>query len=383
MQSSHELDSNAFRRGTKRILQDLTNLRISDDRMDNKKMRPEVEKKMAQAEENTYKAEMFSKVITTAFEDDIQSPHLYPCDLEKMRKDGHLFSRDYIEEVAKSLAQNEENCEELFPDPHYFPLQSDIRPRMRTILFTWLTEVHVKYNMKKDVVLWAAFQICDRYLSKVDVHRKELQLMGCAALWIASKYHDIHPPLANEFVNISDNAFSKNDLFAMEARICIVLNYQFTIPNACQYLDRYTDIALDSITEAKVKNRVKWLAKYAMERFHLHIQALEYCPSLLAAGALYAALKLTSNDWPNECATCSGYSDLNFLRTTGNNRLNLFEIYKRCILDFDSVLHRAVVDKYKSTDRGSVSTLRSKKLPLKGRRIVAFRKTSNTMENLY
>merc|ERR550534_2834622 len=158
-----------------------------------------------------------------------------------------------------------------------------------------MTEAYMKWHRMKDIVLWAAFQISDRYLSNVDTHRRELQLMGCAALWIASKYHDIHPPLANEFVNISDNAFSKSELFAMEARICQVLNYQYTIPSAYNFLDRYIDIALDSIVGAKIQNRIKWLAWYAMERFNLHIQALEFCPSFLAAGALYAALNLTSN----------------------------------------------------------------------------------------
>lgn len=378
MSPSKQRDNNPVKRGTKRILKDLTNLRISDDDNGKKKLRILITDTV-QVEERTNSSPVFVEAAKSS--EDVHCTHQYPCYIKKFIKDGHLFSRDYIEDIAKSLAQNEEKYVDLFPDPHYFPSQSDIRPRMRTILFTWITEVHVKYNMKRDVILWAAFQICDRYLSRVDSHRRELQLIGCTALWIASKYHEIHPPLANDFVNISDNAFTKNDLFTMEARICELLNYQFTIPNAFQYLDRYTDIALDSIHEEKVKNRVKWLARYGMERFNLHVHALEYCPSLLAAGALFAALKLTSNNWTRECELCSGYRIQNFLRSNGHE-LNLFEKYKRSLLDFDSDLHRAVIEKYRSSERGSVSTLR-KKAPSSRRRLVVFQRKDNMMEKLY
>jgi len=359
MQSSLKHKRNATRRGRKRILTDLTNMRISDKSKALKKLRIVVDEESGKDNKDTSIAALGSDGITSSIED-MQRPHYYPSDMRKIDKDGHLFSRDYVKDIAKYLAENEEKCVDLFPDPNYFPRQSDIRPRMRTILFTWMTEVHVKYKMKKEVVLWAAFQICDRYLSKADSNRRELQLVGCTALWIASKYHDIYPPLANDFVNISDNAFSKSDLFAMEGRVCQVLEYEFTIPNAFQYLERYTDIALESISVVKVKNRVKWLARYGMERFNLHVQALEYCPSLLAAGALFTALKLTSNAWTRECESCSGYGTQSFLRQTGK-KLNLFEKYAKCILDFNSDLHRAVVDKYKVSERGGVSTLRKKK----------------------
>jgi len=358
MPPSMQPDNNAVRRGTKRILKDLTNLRISSDDNDTKKLRINVT--------DTLKVEKKSGTLPVSSvevkknSEEVKCTHQYPCYIKRFIKDGHLFSRDYIEDIAKSLSQNEEKCVDLFPDPHYFPSQSDIRPRMRTRLFTWMTEVHMKYGMRRDVILWAAFQICDRYFSIVDSHRDELQLIGCTALWIASKYHEIHPPLANDFVKISDNNFSKNDLFTMEARICKVLNYEFTIPNAFQYLDRYTDIALDSVHEIKIKNRVKWLARYGMERFNLHVHALEYCPSFLAAGALFAALKLTSYNWTKECELCSGYRIQNFLTSSGYEP-NLFQMYKRAILDFDSDLHRPVVEKYRSSARGSVSTLRENK----------------------
>jgi len=133
------LDSNTVRRGKKRILKDLTNLRICNNDNSKKKLRVNV-KDTSQVEEKTDT----SPAKVTSRSKDVRSTNQYPCYIKKFIEDGHLFSRDYIEDVARSLAQNEEKCVDLFPDPHYFPSQSDLRPRMRTILFTWMTEVHVR-----------------------------------------------------------------------------------------------------------------------------------------------------------------------------------------------------------------------------------------------
>jgi len=145
----------------------------------------------------------------------------------------------------------------------------------------------------------------------------------------------------------------------MECRICHKLDYQFSIPNAFQFLDRYTDVAMDSIKEPRLKNRVKWLARYGMERFHIQVKALQYCPSMMAAGALFAALKLTSNPWTGSMEKCSGYTESQLLfKPTGGYAI--FELLKRAIMDFGSSSHQAIISKYKNSDRGGVSTLRKK-----------------------
>jgi len=186
-----------------------------------------------------------------------------------------------------------------------------------------------------------------------------LQLVGCTSLWIASKYHEILPPLAADLVHVSDNAFSKDKIIAMERRICDVLSYQFSIPNVFNFLDRYTKIAVESIEEPRLKKRVKWLARYGLERFHLNVIALRYCPSLLAAGALFTALRLTSNGWSRLCEECSDFSQEALLSNL-DGESSIFELFKRAIMNFESKSHQAIIYKYKKQERGCVSTLRRK-----------------------
>jgi len=300
------------------------------------------------------------KTLPKKVDEAAKSRHIFSCDILKCKEDGHLFALEYVGPIARASFQNEEKSADLLPDPHYFHKQTNIKPRMRTILFSWMTEVHLQFELK-EVVLWSSFQICDRFLSKVNVHRGKLQLIGCASIWIASKYHEIYPPLASDLVHLSDRAFSKDDIIAMECQMCEVLSYKFSIPNAFQFLDRFTEVAINSIKEDRLKERVKWLARYSMERYHLHVKALQYCPSLLAAGALFAALKLTSHRWTSSCQRVSGYSESKLLpKHKLEGELSIFEQIKKSVMEFNSPNHQAIIDKYRKAERGSVSTLRKK-----------------------
>lgn len=285
---------------------------------------------------------------------------LFACDKLRCRMEGHLFAREYVLPIARAMVWSEKKSADMLPNPNYFLNQTNIRPRMRTILFSWMTEVHMQFELR-EVVLWASFQICDRFLSKIKVHREKLQLVGCTSMWIASKYHEIYPPLASDLVHLSDRAFTKDQIIVMECQICDTLSYKFSIPNAFQFLDRFTEVAVYSIKEPRLKNRVKWLARYGMERFHMQVKALQYCPSLLAAGALFAALKLTSHRWTRACEYVSGYSESRlFPKFPKIGEHSIFEQIKKAVMDFESPNHQAIIFKYKKAKRGSVSTLRKK-----------------------
>ena len=136
MQPSVHQVSYAERREAQMILQDLTNLKISDRTEGKTKRRVSVlSTETNQVEENTDPSRAWTVGVTKTFEDIMHSQY-YPCDIKNFNKRSHLFSRDYIGNIANALAQNEEKYLDLFPDPHYFSSQSDIRPGMRSILFS-------------------------------------------------------------------------------------------------------------------------------------------------------------------------------------------------------------------------------------------------------
>lgn len=85
--------------------------------------------------------------------------------------------------------------------------------------------------------------LIDRYLSAIVVEEKELQLLGVAALLIATKYEEIYPPSVNELIKITDNLFTRKMLLTKEFQIlqCIQFEVQQTSPY--RFLQRYSKIA--------------------------------------------------------------------------------------------------------------------------------------------
>ena len=71
--------------------------------------------------------------------------------------------------------------------------QTDINAKMRSILFDWLVEVHLKFKLVQET-LFMTCGLIDRYLEKEKVMRDRLQLVGIAAMFIASKYEEIFAP---------------------------------------------------------------------------------------------------------------------------------------------------------------------------------------------
>lgn len=71
------------------------------------------------------------------------------------------------------------------PKSHYMVKQPDINHSMRTILVDWLVEVCEEYRLQSETLRLAVSYI-DRFLSTMSVVRAKLQLVGTAAMFIAS-----------------------------------------------------------------------------------------------------------------------------------------------------------------------------------------------------
>ena len=114
--------------------------------------------------------------------------------------------------------------------------QPDITHNMRQILVDWLVEgshrICLKYLFKIFVIicssqvseeyklqtetLYLAVNFIDRFLSLMSVQRAKLQLVGTAAMFIASKFEEIYPPDVTEFVYITDDTYTKRQVLRME-----------------------------------------------------------------------------------------------------------------------------------------------------------------------
>lgn len=63
--------------------------------------------------------------------------------------------------------------------------QPDVTYSMRAILVDWLVEVSQEYKLQNET-LYLAVSFIDRFLSLMSVVRAKLQLLGTAAMFVAS-----------------------------------------------------------------------------------------------------------------------------------------------------------------------------------------------------
>ena len=119
--------------------------------------------------------------------------------------------------------------------------QTDVNEKMRRILVDWLLKVHSKFKLLPET-FYLTINIIDRYLSKEVISRKVLQLVGVTAMHISCKYEEIYPPEANDFVYITDNAYTKTELLDTEYKILKKLEFNLTFASAYRYLERYTKV---------------------------------------------------------------------------------------------------------------------------------------------
>lgn len=168
----------------------------------------------------------------------------------------------------------------------YMHKQDDLNNKMRSILIDWLVEVHHKFKLQTST-LYLCINLLDRYLSKVSILRGRLQLVGVTALFIACKFEEVYPPEVRDFVFITDNAYSREQVLRMETDILNELNYEILVPTPFHFLSRYLDCI-------RAGEHTRLVANYYAERNLQEPHMLDVKPREYAAAALYASLKQQS-----------------------------------------------------------------------------------------
>ena len=69
--------------------------------------------------------------------------------------------------------------------PEYMRKQTEITHNMRSILIDWMVEVAEEYKLERETLCLSILYV-DRFLSVMAVARNKLQLVGAAAMFLAS-----------------------------------------------------------------------------------------------------------------------------------------------------------------------------------------------------
>ena len=204
---------------------------------------------------------------------------------------------EYINEIFIHL----KNTEKLhLPTENYMQkIQKEINERMRIILLDWLVDVQLKFKLLPET-LFLTINIIDRYLSKTKATKENLQLIGITSMLIACKYEEIYFPEIKDFIYMTDNTYSKNEVLKMEYDILKKLEFNITNPSSLKFLEIYNYYL-------KLDNKIYYLVKYFLELSLLNYKQIKYSPSIISTSAIYLAKKQEVLFVENELWNVSGY----------------------------------------------------------------------------
>ncbi|KAL4579077.1 hypothetical protein LXL04_015212 [Taraxacum kok-saghyz] len=221
-------------------------------------------------------------------------------DIDSGDKGNHLAVVEYIDEIFMHYKKQEVlSC----ISPTYMSKQHDITDRMRGILIDWLVEVHYKFELMEET-LYLTVNLIDRFLERQTVSRKKLQLVGVTAMLLACKYEEISVPIVEDFIVISDKAYTRTEVLDMEKEMVNTLQFNLSVPTPFVFTKRF-------LKAAQSQKEMEALAFYLMDLCLVEYEMVKFPPSLLAASAVFTAgctLNGCLNKWSTTSQLHSNYS---------------------------------------------------------------------------
>ena len=191
--------------------------------------------------------------------------------------------KEYLNTIYYNLL--EEEMTELNPKPFhtYMKTQKEINEQMRSILVDWIIDVHHKFGFT-DETLFMTVLIIDRYCSIENITRIKYQCLGITALMIACKHEEINVPKVEDFIYITDNAYTKEEVFQMENDVLDKLNFSLLYPSPIKFYE-YLSLHFNFC------KKYYMLGKYLMESFLLDLKYIKYKASVISCACAYIVMK--------------------------------------------------------------------------------------------
>ena len=162
-------------------------------------------------------------------------------------KDSKLHIKHYVDSnpvnILKLISCNNEI---VYTDLYNYSLKKfnnvapyvNIDTQTRKTLISWIYKVCVrfKYHEIKPNVFFICVRILDRYLSSNYIEREKLQLTICAALYVTIDNLDSERIDPQDFIKVSDNAFTETELLEEHDKIVPYYVNEYTCYDILQIL---------------------------------------------------------------------------------------------------------------------------------------------------
>jgi len=182
-------------------------------------------------------------------------------------------------------------CEVAYPQPTAWAKLAD--GRIRAILLEWISQIQTGAHGALDGdadpqdLLFRTYSLIDGYYGRKRVRRSELQLMGVACTFAATKHtlssdsredHQTDEDLAAWLAFVTDGTFTPDHVREAESKIANALGFKMNTPTAYTFLRRY--LRKTGWTQESFS-----LANYLIELAVLNSGFAKFSPQAVAAAA--------------------------------------------------------------------------------------------------
>ena len=162
-----------------------------------------------------------------------------------------------------------------------FDKQLDMNDIFRNIVNDWIFEINNAFKLTiKTYHLSVTY--FDILLQRKNIRTSNIQKYGSACLSLASKMNEIYSPEINDYVHVSDNNYSVEELEEAERKVYDILNHKLIVPTLYNFVELYINLL-------KRNNNFTWTEdeQYLTNGIISFISmistsSLKYLPSLIA-----------------------------------------------------------------------------------------------------
>lgn len=202
-----------------------------------------------------------------------------------------LYELEYREDILAYMYEMENTT---MASVELIDVQPELAWYMRPYLVDFLIEIHQQYRLRPET-LYLAVNIVDRYVSKRIVYKKHYQLVGCAALWIASKFEDAKDrvPTVEDLCAVCCAAYDQSAFIQMEGHVLSTIGWCLGHPTAEAWLRL---ACCESPMTPMEDERTQHVARFVMEITLFHRAFVSIKPSDIAKACLMLARQMCATE---------------------------------------------------------------------------------------
>lgn len=222
-----------------------------------------------------------------------------------LKRKGKAFNLNKLKKTFLKIPANPQNCLHYVPNifKHIlfreqsqlrinlkgFDRQREINKKMRLVLYDWLINVSTDFKLKNRT-LFLAIDLIELFLMNKQVSKAEYQLVGIAALFMASKYEEIYPPPLKAFSTTCDNFYTHKQIIDCETQILLTINFDMSRVLVFDFFEMFA-------ASIGLEKRAHCYGLYILHLITMEMSFVSVSKAILAVSLCYVLTRLFNINW--------------------------------------------------------------------------------------